>query len=73
MFDEAAAEVVTSGAYGHLVTINPDGRPHASLAWCDVDGDDVVFATLFNQRKLDNLSTTSGVIPERSCRSRLIG
>lgn len=55
MFDEAAAELITSGACGHLVTIDPDGRPHATLAWFDVDGDDVVFATLFNQRKLDNL------------------
>ena len=57
MFDEAASRMITSGAYGHLVTINPDGRPHATLAWFDVDGDgdEVVFATLFNQRKLDNL------------------
>ena len=55
MLDQAAFELVTSGAYGHLVTVNPDGRPHVTLAWFDVDGDDVLFATLFNQRKLDNL------------------
>lgn len=55
MLGQAAFELVTSGAYGHLVTINRDGRPHVTLAWFDVDGDDVLFATLFNQRKLDNL------------------
>lgn len=55
MLDEAARQLVTSGAYGHLVTLNPDGRPHVTLAWFDVDGDEVAFATLFNQRKLDNL------------------
>lgn len=55
MLDEAARQLVISGAYGHLVTLNPDGRPHVTLAWFDVDGDEIAFATLFNQRKLDNL------------------
>lgn len=55
MLGNAARELVVSGAYGHLVTLNADGRPHATLAWFDVDGDEVLFATLFNQRKLDNL------------------
>lgn len=55
MLPKAAVDLVTSGAYGHLVTINPDGGPHATLAWFDVDGGDVLFATLFDQRKLANL------------------
>lgn len=55
MLPQAAVDLVTSGAYGHLVTINPDGGPHATLAWFDVDGGDVLFATLFDQRKLGNL------------------
>lgn len=52
---QAAVELVTSGACGHLVTIDPDARPHVTLAWFDVDGDDLVFATLTDQRKLHNL------------------
>lgn len=52
---KAAVRLVTAGAYGHLVTINPDGRPHVTLAWFDIEGDEILFATLFNQRKLDNL------------------
>jgi PPOX class probable F420-dependent enzyme len=55
LLDEAARSFVTSGVYGHLVTIDPDGGPQVTLAWFDVDGDDLVFGTLFNQRKLDNL------------------
>ena len=54
VLDDAARGVVTSGIYGHLVTLDPDGGPQVTLAWFDLD-DDLVFATLFNQRKLDNL------------------
>jgi PPOX class probable F420-dependent enzyme len=55
VLNDAARELVRSGAYGHLVTMDPDGRPHVTMAWFDVDGDDLVFATLFDQRKLANL------------------
>ncbi|MEX0659258.1 MAG: PPOX class F420-dependent oxidoreductase [Egibacteraceae bacterium] len=80
MLGEAACDLVTSGAYGHLVTMNPDGRPHVTLAWFDVDGDDLLFATLFNQRKLDNLrrhpravvSFESGQVNEHGLRPYLV-
>lgn len=55
MLSEAARELVTSGAYGHVVTLDPGGRPQVTLAWFDLDGDELVFATLFDQRKLANL------------------
>lgn len=55
MLNDAARRLVTSGVYGHLVTIDPVGRPQVTLAWFDLDGDELVFGTLANQRKLDNL------------------
>jgi PPOX class probable F420-dependent enzyme len=55
VLNEAARAFVTAGVYGHLVTLEPDHRPHVTMAWFDVDGDDLVFATLFDQRKLKNL------------------
>lgn len=55
MLDAAARDLVTSGAYGHLVTLDEDGSPHVTMAWFDVEGDELVFATLFDQRKLANL------------------
>ena len=55
MLNDAARRFVTSGVYGHLATIDPDGRPQVTLAWFDLEGDELVFATLANQRKLDNL------------------
>jgi PPOX class probable F420-dependent enzyme len=51
----AARALIESGALAHVVTLDPDGRPHVSLAWVGFDGDDVVFATLPDQRKLHNL------------------
>jgi PPOX class probable F420-dependent enzyme len=56
VLDEAARALVTSGAYGHLVTTDRDGSPQVTLAWFDVDVDGgLVFATLFDQRKIRNL------------------
>jgi PPOX class probable F420-dependent enzyme len=55
VLDDAARTLVVSGAYGHLATIDPDGRPQVTMAWFDLDGDDLLFATLFDQRKLENL------------------
>ncbi len=62
MLNDAARALVTSGAYGHLVTIDADGSPHVTLAWFDVDGDELVFATLSDQRKLANLRREPRVV-----------
>jgi PPOX class probable F420-dependent enzyme len=50
-----ARALIESDALAHVVTLDPDGRPHVSLAWVGLDGDAVVFATLPDQRKLHNL------------------
>ena len=55
VLNEQARELVTSGAYGHLVTLDADGTPHVTLAWFDVDGNGLAFGSLFDQRKLKNL------------------
>lgn len=52
---DAALELLRSPAVATVVTINPDGSPHMSLAWIGIDGDEVVFGTLSDQRKLRNL------------------
>lgn len=62
MLDPDARALVTSGAYGHVVTVDPDGGPHVTLAWFDVDVDDLVFATLSDQRKLANLRRDPRVV-----------
>jgi PPOX class probable F420-dependent enzyme len=55
MLSESAKAVVASGRLGHLATINPDGSPQVTLAWVGMDGDDVVIATMPDQRKIKNM------------------
>lgn len=52
--DEAVA-LLDSDAVATVVTLNRDGSPHVSAAWVGIDGDEIVFATLPDQRKLDNI------------------
>lgn len=50
-----ARDVLGSDALAHVATIDPDGTPQVTLAWVGLDGDEVVLATIPNQRKLENL------------------
>jgi PPOX class probable F420-dependent enzyme len=50
-----AREVLDSAALAHLATIDKDGRPHVTCAWVGVEDDEIVIATLFDQRKLRNM------------------
>ncbi len=51
----AALALIESDAIAHVVTIDPDGGPHLSMAWIGLEGDEIVFGTLDDQRKLRNL------------------
>ena len=52
---DEARQVIESDALAHVTTIDPDGRPQTTLAWVGLEGDEIVFATLPDQRKLRNL------------------
>lgn len=52
---DSARRVLASDALAHLTTINPDGTPYVTIAWVGLDGDEIVLATLHDQRKLANL------------------
>lgn len=51
----AALELLDSSAVATVATIAADGSPHLSAAWIGVEGDEIVFGTLDDQRKLRNL------------------
>lgn len=51
----AARELLESDAVALVVTIDEDGGPQVTAAWVGVDGDEIVLATLPDQRKLMNL------------------
>jgi PPOX class probable F420-dependent enzyme len=52
---DAARALLESDAVASVVTIDEDGGPQVTAAWVGLDGDEVVFATLPEQRKLRNL------------------
>jgi len=52
---DEARRILQSDSLAHVTTIDPDGRPQTTLAWVGLEGDEVVFATLPDQRKLRNL------------------
>ncbi|HVL50608.1 MAG TPA: pyridoxamine 5'-phosphate oxidase family protein [Actinomycetota bacterium] len=55
MFPESAKQLIRSGAYAHLATLNESGSVHVSLAWAGVEDDSIILATLGDQKKLRNM------------------
>jgi hypothetical protein len=51
----AVRELLDSDAVAQVVTLNADGSPHVTAAWVGVEGDEIVLATIPDQRKLRNL------------------
>jgi PPOX class probable F420-dependent enzyme len=56
--------LLATGPFAHVVTLDPDGTPHVTLAWAGFDGDQIVMATFFNlgQRKLENMRRDERVV-----------
>jgi PPOX class probable F420-dependent enzyme len=61
---ESVREFLANGLLAHVVTLDPDGAPHVTLAWAGVDDDEIVMATFFNldQKKLRNLRRDPRVV-----------
>ena len=58
----SARELVESDAIAHVVTLKADGSPHVSAAWVGLEDGEVVFATLFDQHKLQNIRRDPRVV-----------
>jgi PPOX class probable F420-dependent enzyme len=52
---ESARELLESDAVANVVTIDEDGGPQVTAAWVGIEGDEIVVATMPDQRKLRNL------------------
>ena len=55
VLSDAARQLLDSDAIAHVVTIDEDGGPQVTAAWVGLEGDEIVIATLPDQRKLKNL------------------
>jgi PPOX class probable F420-dependent enzyme len=61
---QSLRDLLATGPLATVVTIDPDGTPHVTVAWAGFDGDEIVMATFFflNQRKLANLRRDPRVV-----------
>ncbi|WP_045877259.1 PPOX class F420-dependent oxidoreductase [Pseudofrankia sp. DC12] len=59
---DEARSVITGGNLGHLVTLNPDGSPQASVVWIGLDGDAIVTAHLAAYQKIRNIRRDPRVV-----------
>lgn len=50
-----ARAVVESGRLAHFTTINADGRPHTTVVWVGLDGDEIVIGKLMPDQKVANI------------------
>jgi PPOX class probable F420-dependent enzyme len=50
-----ARELIESDAHAHMATVNPDGSPQLTLVWVGLEGDEIVSAHLFANRKVQNV------------------
>jgi PPOX class probable F420-dependent enzyme len=51
----SAQDVIESDHLAHLVTLNPDGSPHVTIAWVGLDRDEIVIGSLRHFRKIRNI------------------
>ena len=59
---ESARELIERGTHAHLVTLNPDGSPQATVVWAGVDRDEIVAAHLNESRKMRNIRRDGRVV-----------
>jgi len=59
---ESVKQLLTDKAYGHVVTINPDGSPQCTMVWMDVDGDFATYNTAEGRLKVRNLRLNPNIM-----------
>ena len=47
--------VIESGRLAHFTTIAQDGRPHTTVVWVGLDGDQIVIGKLMRDQKVANI------------------
>ncbi len=48
-------DVIESGRLAHFTTVAKDGRPHSTIVWVGLDGDDVVIGKLRADQNVANI------------------
>lgn len=58
---DAAKDVLRQPFVANLATVDPDGTPHITPVWIDVEGEDVLVNTARGRKKQRNLEANSKV------------
>ena len=66
---QSAKTLLEDKAYGHVVTLNSDGKPQVTMVWMDVEGDEVLFNTADGRKKPQNLRQDPRIIVSVQSRS----
>jgi len=53
----SARAIIDKKVLAHVATIGPDGGPHVTPVWVELDGDDVVVNTALGRAKARNLAS----------------
>ena len=59
---QSVKTLLSDKAFGHVVTVNSDGKPQLTMVWIDVDGDEVLFNTADGRKKPQNLRQDPRII-----------
>ena len=62
ILNDTIRQALIAGHLAHLVTLNKDGSPQASIVWVGLDGDEIVSAHLNLYQKLKNIQRDSRVV-----------
>jgi PPOX class probable F420-dependent enzyme len=52
---DSVRELVETGPYAHLVTLNEDGSPQVTVVWVGIEGGEFVCGHMFPTQKTDNI------------------
>lgn len=59
---QSLIDLIASGAHAHLVTMNKDGSPQATVVWAGVENDEIVVAHLTRHQKVKNIARDGRVV-----------
>ncbi len=56
-FTAASRAIFDKKALAHVATIGPEGEPHVSPVWVELDGDDIIVNTALGRAKARNFAS----------------
>jgi PPOX class probable F420-dependent enzyme len=61
---DSVRKFVATGPLAHSITLDPDGKPHVTLMWAGIDGDEFVMASFYgrDEKKVTNLQRDARIV-----------